>query len=49
MSAAPSLVGRTAKAVTIGLEICDFAEKLMDNCPDRESQDPGDQSAIAAG
>lgn len=40
---------KLAEAKRLGLEACAFVHSAIDNAPDPTSNDPGDQSAIAAG
>ena len=40
---------KLAESKRLGLEACAFVHSAIDNAPDPTSNDPGDQSAIAAG
>ena len=42
-------IAKLAEAKRLGLEACAFVHSAIDNAPDPTSNDPGDQSAIAAG
>ena len=40
---------KLAEAKRLGMEACALVHSAIDNAPDPTSNDPGDQSAIAAG